>query len=95
MKKATNRKTKVGTVVSDAMEKTVVVEVERTVLHPVFQKYVRRKNKFMAHDEKSECKLGDTVEIMECRPLSRQKRWCVTRVVRRTELPEQVEAAVG
>lgn len=95
MEKATNRKTKVGTVVSNAMEKTVVVEVERTVQHPVFLKYIRRKNKFMAHDEKRECKTGDTVEIMECRPLSRHKRWCVTRVIRRMELPEQVEAAVG
>jgi len=92
MEKTNNRKTKVGTVVSNAMQKTVVVEVERTVQHPVFFKYMRRKTNFMAHDESSECKLGDTVEIKECRPLSRRKRWCVTRVIRHKEMPEAVEA---
>ena len=93
MEKTGNRKTKVGKVVSNAMEKTVVVEVERTVQHPVYFKYVRHKNKFMAHDERKECKLGDMVEIKECRPLSRRKRWCVTRIIRHKEMPEAVGAA--
>lgn len=91
MEKTNIRKTKVGIVVSNAMAKTVVVEVERTVQDPVFKKYVRRKNKFMAHDESGKCQLGDTVEIMECRPLSRHKRWCVTRMVKQQKLPEAVE----
>ncbi len=85
------RKTKVGIVVSNAMTKTVVVQVERTVQDPIFKKYVRRKNKFMAHDESGKCKQGDTVEIMECRPLSRHKRWCVTRMVKQQKLPEAGE----
>lgn len=75
------RKTKVGIVVSDAMDKSVTVEVTRTVLEPTFKKYVRRKNKFMAHDESEACKVGDTVLIRECRPLSRHKRWVVEKIV--------------
>jgi len=95
METVNKRKTKVGTVVSNAMEKTVVVKVERTVQEPVFKKYVRRITKFIAHDGHDECELGDTVEIMECRPISRRKRWCVTRVIRRKEIPEAVDTAVG
>jgi small subunit ribosomal protein S17 len=87
----TKRKTKVGVVVSNAMQKTVVVEVERTVIDPVFKKHVRRKNKFMAHDEAGKCRKGDMVEIMECRPLSRRKCWCVKRMVKQEKLPEAVE----
>lgn len=87
------RKTKTGTVVSNAMTKTVVVVVERTVQDPVFKKYVRRKTKFMAHDESGKCQKGDVVEIMECRPLSKRKRWCVTRTIEHQKVPEAVEAA--
>lgn len=75
------KKARVGVVVSDAMQKSVIVEVSRTVLEPTFKKYVRRKRKFMAHDEKNECKVGDTVCIAECRPLSKRKCWKVTGIV--------------
>jgi small subunit ribosomal protein S17 len=69
------RKTRVGVVTSDKMNKTIVVEVERRVPHPRFKKIVRRTTKFHAHDEKEEAKLGDKVRIMETRPLSKTKRW--------------------
>lgn len=71
------RKTQVGVVVRDQMEKSVVVEVSRTVLHPLYQKYVRKRTRFMAHDEANDCKVGDRVRIVESRPLSRRKRWRV------------------
>ena len=64
-----------GVVVSDAAEKTVVVRVDRRVQHPVYKKYVTRSKKFMAHDEANRFKVGDTVRIRECRPLSKRKRW--------------------
>jgi small subunit ribosomal protein S17 len=69
------RKTRVGVVTSDKMNKTIVVEVERRVPHPRFKKIVRRTTKFHAHDEKEEAKVGDKVRIMETRPLSKTKRW--------------------
>jgi len=70
-----------GTVVSDKMEKTVVVAIERQVRHPVYGKSQRKTSTFMAHNEKNEAKVGDTVAIAESRPLSRRKRWVMTRVV--------------
>jgi small subunit ribosomal protein S17 len=70
-----------GTVVSDKMEKTVVVAVERQVRHPVYGKSQRKTSTFMAHNENNDAKVGDTVTIAESRPLSRRKRWIVTRVV--------------
>jgi small subunit ribosomal protein S17 len=70
-----------GTVVSDKMDKTVVVTVERQTRHAVYGKSQRRTSKFVAHDEKNEAKVGDTVAIAESRPLSRRKRWVVMRVV--------------
>jgi small subunit ribosomal protein S17 len=76
-----NAKTLTGVVVSDKMDKTVVVQVERLVKHPVYKKYVRRRNRFAAHDETNECKVGDTVLIMQSRPLSRHKRWRVSKVL--------------
>lgn len=82
------RKTKIGVVVSDAMNKSVTVAVERTVLDPTFKKYVRRKNKFMAHDESDECRVGDTVLIRECRPLSKRKRWKVDQVIQKATVVE-------
>lgn len=81
-----NRKVKVGVVTSDKMDKTVVVEVQRTVMDPEFKKYVRKKRKFMAHDEENQCRLGDLVEIRESRPLSKHKRWRVTKLIKREEL---------
>jgi len=64
-----------GVVVSDAAEKTIIVRVDRRVQHPVYKKYVTRSKKFMAHDEANRFKVGDTVRIRECRPLSKRKRW--------------------
>lgn len=88
MQKARNRKTKTGVVVSNAMDKSIMVVVERTVLDPTFKKYIRRRKKFMAHDEKNECNIGDMVEIIETRPLSKLKRWRVKEVIRRAESVE-------
>ncbi len=64
-----------GVVVSDKMDKTIVVKVERRFQHPLYKKYVRRSKKYHAHDENNQCKIGDTVNIRECRPLSKLKRW--------------------
>jgi small subunit ribosomal protein S17 len=79
----TSRKTRVGTVVSDKMQKTVVVSIERRVQHPVYGKMVRRTKKLKAHDEQNEAKTGDTVRIMETRPLSKDKRWRVVEIIER------------
>ena len=76
-----NAKALTGVVVSDKMDKTVVVQVERLVKHPVYKKYVRRRNRFAAHDEQNECRVGDTVLIRQSRPLSRRKRWRVSKVL--------------
>lgn len=78
-----NAKTLTGVVVSDKMDKTVVVQVERLVKHPVYQKYVRRRKRFAAHDENNDCRKGDTVLIRQSRPLSRSKRWRVSRILER------------
>ena len=75
----------VGRVVSEKMDKTVVVAVERTVMHRLYQRYVRRTNRFHAHDEKNECRVGDEVVIAACRPLSKTKRWRVREVLKRAE----------
>ena len=81
------RKFRLGQVVSDKMDKTVVVMMERLVKHPVYGKYIRRTTKLMAHDETNECKTGDRVTISECRPISKNKSWRVVDVVERA--PEQ------
>lgn len=77
------RKTRVGRVVSDKMDKTVVVAIEKKVKHPVYQKYIRRRTKYKAHDENNECRVGDEVLIEETRPLSKQKRWRVKATLRK------------
>jgi small subunit ribosomal protein S17 len=69
------RKERTGLVVSNKMEKTITVKVERRLKHPIYGKYVKRSKKFFAHDEKNECTIGDVVTIMETRPLSKLKRW--------------------
>ena len=74
--------TRVGRVVKNKMDKSVVVRVDRTVKHDVYKRYVRRVSRFMAHDENNVCNVGDTVEIVESRPLSARKRWRVRRVLR-------------
>jgi small subunit ribosomal protein S17 len=79
----TSRKTRVGKVVSDKMMKTVVVSIERRVEHPVYGKMVRRTTKLKAHDEQNAAKTGDTVRIMETRPLSKDKRWRLVEIIER------------
>jgi small subunit ribosomal protein S17 len=80
------RKERSGTVVSDRMEKTIVVSVERTVMHPKYKKYLKRRTRVKAHDETNQCHLGDRVRIVECRPLSRDKRWRVSEVLQRAQM---------
>lgn len=75
------RKTRVGKVVSDKMDKTIVVAVETFVRHPLYNKRVKRTTKFKAHDELNQCNIGDVVKIMETRPLSKDKRWRLVEVV--------------
>ncbi len=75
------KKVKTGTVVSNKMNKTVMVLVERLIKHPLYGKYVKRQVKYMAHDEKAECKEGDKVKILEMRPMSKVKRWRVTQIL--------------
>ncbi len=77
------RRTVVGRVVSDKMDKTVAVAVERLIKHPVYGKYIRRTGKVLAHDAANECKEGDRVAIAECRPISKSKSWSVVNVVER------------
>lgn len=79
------RKTRVGKVVSDRMEKTIVVSIERLVKHPQYGRYVRRRSKFKVHDEKNECRMGDTVRFMETRPISKDKRWRFVEIVERAK----------
>ena len=78
------QRTIVGRVVSDKMDKTVSVAIERTIKHPVYGKYIRRTSKVLAHDAANECKPGDTVQISECRPISKNKSWSVVNVVERS-----------
>ncbi|HEX9842669.1 MAG TPA: 30S ribosomal protein S17 [bacterium] len=79
--RTTRRKVRQGVVVSDKGDKTLVVEVERTVRHPIYGKVMRRSKRFHAHDEQNTGKVGDLVRIMECRPLSRLKRWRLVEVI--------------
>jgi small subunit ribosomal protein S17 len=81
----TNRRTMTGRVVSNKMQKTVSVAIERVVRHPVFGKYIRRTTKLLAHDEANSCREGDLVSIVECRPISRRKSWRVAEILQRTE----------
>jgi len=77
------RKRKIGVVISDKMDKTVVIRIERLVPHPVYKKYVKRRNNIKAHDEKNEYQIGDRVEIVETRPTSKDKRWRVNKLIDR------------
>ena len=79
------RKTRVGTVVSDKMDKTIVVAVMDSVQHPLYKKILKRTVKFKAHDEKNECRVGDRVRIMETRPLSKDKRWRLVEIVEKAK----------
>jgi len=88
------RKTRVGVVVGDKMDKTAVVAIETSVRHPLYKKTIKRTVKYKAHDEKKQCQLGDTVRIIETRPLSRQKRWRVAEIIAKGEVvkvkPDQI-----
>lgn len=79
------RKTRVGKVVSDKMDKTIVVAIETSVKHPLYKKIVKSTYKLKAHDENNECKVGDRVKVMETRPLSKEKRWRVVEIVEKAQ----------
>ena len=79
------RKTRVGKVVSDKMDKTVVVAIVDNVKHPLYKKIIKRTVKLKAHDEQNECRIGDRVEVMETRPLSKDKRWRVTNIIEKAK----------
>ncbi|MGI6365861.1 MAG: 30S ribosomal protein S17 [Bacillota bacterium] len=80
-----NRKVRIGKVVSNKMDKTIVVAVEEHLRHPVYGKTIKRTNKFKAHDENNQCNIGDIVEIMETRPLSRDKRWRLVEILQKVQ----------
>lgn len=80
-----NKRTIKGVVISDKMDKTIVIKAERLVKHPVFHKYVRKHVKYKAHDEKNECRSGDTVVIIEARPMSKDKRWRMLEILERAK----------
>ncbi len=79
------RKERIGLVVSDKMDKTIIVEIERKVKHPIYGKFVKKTSKFSAHDEKNECNIGDTVRVMETRPLSKNKCWRLVEIIERAK----------
>ena len=79
------RKTRIGQVVSDKMDKTIVVAIEDSVQHKLYKKIVKRTYKLKAHDENNECGVGDTVKVMECRPLSKDKRWRLVEIIKKAE----------
>ena len=79
------RKERVGLVVSDKMDKSIVIVVERKVKHPMYGKFVKKTSKFTAHDEKNDCNIGDTVKIMETRPLSKNKCWRLVEIIERAK----------
>jgi small subunit ribosomal protein S17 len=79
------RKTRIGKVVSDKMDKTIVVAIVDNVKHPLYKKIIKRTVKLKAHDEKNECKIGDTVEVMETRPLSKEKRWRLIEILEKAK----------
>lgn len=85
MEKRALRKTRIGIVVSNKMDKTITVAIERRVAHPIYKKYSKKTTKLMAHDEKRECSVGDKVKIMETRPLSKRKRWRLVEIVEKAK----------
>ena len=89
------RKQRVGFAVADAAQKTVVVRVERTVRHPLYKKTMRRRKRYLAHDEANDCRNGDRVLIEECRPLSRRKTWRVVEILERREVAEIQPAEIA
>ncbi len=85
MEKKNLRKERVGIVVSNKMDKSIIVAEKRKVMHPIYGKYIIKTNKFVAHDEKNECSIGDLVRIMETRPLSKKKNWRLIEIIERAK----------
>ena len=85
MEKRNLRKERTGVIVSNKMDKSVIVQVTRNVKHPIYGKFVKKTTKFIAHDEKNECNIGDTVRIMETRPISKNKCWRLVEIVERAK----------
>jgi small subunit ribosomal protein S17 len=85
MEKRNLRKERIGIVVSNKMDKSIAVNVERQLKHPMYGKFVRKSKRFIAHDEKNECNIGDTVRIMETRPLSKNKNWRLVEIIERAK----------
>ncbi len=85
MEKRNLRKERTGLVVSNKMDKSIVVRIERQFKHPIYGKYVKKSRKFVAHDENNECNIGDTVRIMETRPLSKNKNWRLVEIIERAK----------
>ena len=83
--RTSSRKTRIGKVVSDKMDKTIVVTVEDRVAHPLYKKIIKRTYRLKAHDENNECNIGDTVKVMETRPLSKDKRWRLVEIIERAK----------
>ena len=79
------RKERIGVVVSNKMDKSIVVEIEHREKHPIYGKFIKKTNRFMAHDEKNECNIGDTVRIMETRPMSKRKFWRLVEIIERAK----------
>ncbi|MBR9832228.1 30S ribosomal protein S17 [Acidiluteibacter ferrifornacis] len=85
MEKRNLRKERIGVVLSNKMEKSITIAVESKVKHPIYGKFIKKTSKFMAHDEKNECNIGDTVKIMETRPLSKSKNWRLVEIIERVK----------
>ncbi len=85
MEKRNLRKARVGVVVKNKMDKSILVAIERKVAHPIYKKYFKKTTKLMAHDENNECRIGDVVKIMETRPLSKNKKWRLVEVVEKAK----------
>ena len=85
MLKRNLRKTRIGVVVSNKMDKTITIAIERKIPHPIYKKYFKKTTKLMAHDEKRECNVGDKVKVMETRPLSKNKRWRLEEIVEKAK----------
>ena len=85
MQERGRRKVRIGIVISDKMDKSIVVKVERLVKHPLYKKYIRRTAKYVAHDETNECRVGDRVKLMETRPLSKTKRWRLVEILEKAK----------
>lgn len=85
MEKRNLRKERIGVVLSNKMEKSITIAVESKVKHPIYGKFIKKTSKFMAHDEKNECSIGDTVRIMETRPLSKSKNWRLVEIIEKVK----------